>query len=164
MFHIVGKKREASKNKPIGFRRIKFKRVYALLVKTTIIPSNPPKTTSSPPNPPPMIPTIMSTIAQTRVLALLAPIIAITPQIIATIPKYAKANKPKWKIASPLKPIKSNNPKSTSSIPPIRAKMYAIREIDVSAIYEFTSLISLIRDLELFESSTPALLQSLQLF
>ena len=87
------------------------------MVNTAISPSNPPKTTSSPPSPPPMIPTIMSTIAQTRVLALLAPIIAITPQIIVTIPAYAKAYKLKWKIASPLKPIRSNNPKITSSIP-----------------------------------------------
>jgi hypothetical protein len=138
---MIGKKSEAPKNKLIDFEYPNSNCIYAFLVITTMIPSNPPKITSSPPKPPPMIPTIISTIAQARVLALLAPIIAITPQIIATIPAYANEYKLKCKIASPLKPINSNNPKITISIPPIRAKMYAIREIDMSDIYEFTSLI-----------------------
>ena len=50
-------------------------------------PISPPRITNSPPSPPPMIPTIMSTIAQIRVAALFEPIIAMMPQIMETIPK-----------------------------------------------------------------------------
>ena len=87
---MIGKKREASKNKPTDLEGSNSKVIYAFLVINIMIPSNPPNTTNSPPSPPPTIPTIISTIAQTSVLALLAPMIAITPQIIATIPEYAK--------------------------------------------------------------------------
>lgn len=59
---------------------------YVFLLTTVTSPSSPPSTTSSPPSPPPMIPTIMSTIAQTRVFALFAPTIAMTPQIMLTMP------------------------------------------------------------------------------
>jgi len=71
-------------------RTIKFafvRIIYTFLVITAMSPISPPRITNSPPSPPPMIPTTMSTIAQTRVDALFAPIIAIIPQIIETIPK-----------------------------------------------------------------------------
>lgn len=60
---------------------------YVFLSITAMSPISPPRITNNPPSPPPMIPTIMSTIAQTIVVTLLEPMIAIMPQITATIPK-----------------------------------------------------------------------------
>ena len=71
--------------------RIKFLVVlecaYTLLVIAAMSPISPPRITNNPPSPPPMIPTTMSIIAQTMVVTLFAPMIAMTPQIIVTIPK-----------------------------------------------------------------------------
>lgn len=60
------------------------KLVHTFLAKAVTSPNSPPRITSNPPNPPPTNPTIINTMAQTRVLALFAPMIAMTPQITVT--------------------------------------------------------------------------------
>ena len=95
---------------------------YVFLIITAINPISPPRITNNPPSPPPMTPTIMRKIAQTMVVTLLAPMIAMMPQMIVTIPKKEKPNDINGPKYTKSYPMSDNNPEITNSIPPISAK------------------------------------------